>query len=155
MAHSEVLLLAPVPNVGGEGEKVSVRSGYARNFLIPRKLAVPATRSSMKQVEALQRRRAEREAQELQEAQSLLAKIEGMSLALVVKTGEGGKMFGAVTAQDLVAKIAENGVEIDRKAVHLPAPVKTIGDHTVTIKLHPDVQGELRFEVVSENPIED
>lgn len=155
MAQSEVLLLEPVPNVGGEGEKVSVKSGYARNFLIPRKLAIPATRANLRQIEALHQRRAEREAKELEEAQELLSKLENLRLALVVKTGEGGKMFGAVTAQDLVAKIAENGVEIDRKQIHLPAPVKTIGDHSVTVKLHPQVQGELRFEVVSENPIED
>ncbi len=155
MAQSEVLLLEPVPNVGGEGEKVRVKSGYARNFLIPRKLAIPATRANMRQVEVLEQRRAEREAKELAEAREILDKLERMSLALVVKTGEGGKMFGAVTAQDLVGKIAENGVEIDRKQINLPAPVKTIGDHTVTVKLHPEVQGELRFEVVSENPIED
>ncbi len=155
MAQSEVLLLEPVPNVGGEGEKVRVKSGYARNFLIPRKLAIPATRANMRQVEVLEQRRAEREAKELAEAREILDKLEKMSLALVVKTGEGGKMFGAVTAQDLVGKIAENGVEIDRKQINLPTPVKTIGDHTVTVKLHPEVQGELRFEVVSENPIED
>lgn len=155
MAQSEVLLLEPVPNVGGEGEKVRVKSGYARNFLIPRKLAIPATRANMRQVEVLEQRRAEREAKELAEAREILDKLEKMSLALVVKTGEGGKMFGAVTAQDLVGKIAENGVEIDRKQINLPAPVKMIGDHTVTVKLHPEVQGELRFEVVSENPIED
>jgi len=155
MAQSEVLLLEPVPNVGGEGEKVRVKSGYARNFLIPRKLAIPATRANMRQVEVLEQRRAEREAQELGQAREVLGKLEKMSLALVVKTGEGGKMFGAVTAQDLVAKIAENGVEVDRKQINLPTPVKTIGDHTVTVKLHPEVQGELRFEVVSENPIED
>lgn len=155
MAQSEVLLLQPVPNVGGEGEKVRVKSGYARNFLIPRKLAIPATRSNQRQIESLRQRRAEREAKELAEAQELLSKLLELRLAVVVKTGEGGKMFGAVTAQDLVAKIAENGVEIDRKQIHLPAPVKSIGDHAVTVKLHPQVQGELRFEVVSENPIED
>ncbi|MEM0967018.1 MAG: 50S ribosomal protein L9 [Verrucomicrobiota bacterium] len=155
MAHSEVLLLKPVTNLGGEGEKVSVKSGYARNYLIPRKLAIPATRSTERQIESLRVRRAEREAAELEEAQAVMSKLEGLRVAIVVKTGEGGKMFGAVTAQDLVAKIAENGIELDRRQVHLPAPVKSIGDHSVTIKLHPQVQGELRFEIVSENPIED
>ncbi len=155
MAQSEVVLLQPVPNVGGEGEKVKVKAGYARNFLIPRKLAIPATRSTIRQIDALRRRREEREAAELGAAREVLEKLGALRLTVVVKTGEGGKMFGAVTQQDLVAKIAENGVEIDRKQVHLPAPVKTLGDHTVTIKLHPQVQGELRFEVVSENPIED
>jgi len=155
MAQSEVLLLHPVTNVGGEGEKVRVKAGFARNYLIPRKLAMPATRSNEKQIESLRKRREEREGKELAAAQELMAKLEALSIAIVVKTGEGGKMFGAVTGPDIIGKIAENGIELDRKQVHLPAPIKTIGDHTVAIKLHPEVQGELRFEVVSENPIED
>ena len=155
MAQSEVLLLEPVPNVGGEGEKVRVKAGYARNFLVPRKLAIPATRANMRQVEALEQRRAAREAKELEEAQTRMSQLQQLSLAIVVKTGEGGKMFGAVTGPDLIAKIAENGIELDRREVHLPAPIKTIGDHSVTIKLHPKVEGDVRFEVLSENPIED
>lgn len=155
MAQSEVLLLEPVPNVGGEGEKVRVKAGYARNFLVPRKLAIPATRANMRQVEALQQRRAAREAKELEEAQTRMSQLQRLSLAIVVKTGEGGKMFGAVTGPDLIAKIAENGIELDRREVQLPAPIKTIGDHSVAIKLHPEVEGEIRFEVLSENPIED
>lgn len=155
MAQSEVLLLQPVKNVGGEGEKVRVKAGYARNFLIPRNMAIPATRANLRQVEALRSRRAEREAKELAEAEAKMTKIREMSIAVVVKTGEGGKMFGAVTAQNLIDKIAEGGVELDRKQINLPTPIKTIGDHSVLIKLHPEVEGELRFEVVSENPIED
>ncbi|MGE9291434.1 MAG: 50S ribosomal protein L9 [Puniceicoccales bacterium] len=155
MAQSEVLLLQPVANIGGEGEKVSVKAGYARNYLVPRGLAIPATRSNERQIESLRKRRAEREAKELAEAQELMSKLQGLSLVIVVKTGEGGKMFGAVTSQDIIAKIAENGVEVDRKQVHIPAPIKSVGDHSVEVKLHPQVQGELRLEVLSENPIED
>jgi len=155
MAQSEVLLLHPVANVGGEGEKVRVKAGYARNFLVPRGLAIPATRSNERQIESLRKRRADREAKELAEAQELMKKLQDLNLVVVVKTGEGGKMYGAVTSQDIIAKIAESGIEVDRKQVHIPAPIKTIGDHSVAVKLHPDVQGELRLEVVSENPIED
>ena len=78
-----------------------------------------------------------------------------MSIAFAVKTGEGGKMFGSVTVADIVAKIAEGGIELPKKAVHLAAPVKELGKHTAQIKLHKDVKIDIHFEVVSENPIED
>lgn len=154
MAQSEVLLLQPVANVGDEGEKVRVKAGFARNFLVPRGLAIPATRTNERQIESLRQRRAEREAKELAAAQELMEKLQGLSLVVVVKTGEGGKMFGAVTNQDIIAKIAEHGIEVDRKQVHVPSPIKTVGDHTVAVKLHSEVQGDLHLEIVSENPIE-
>src|SRR5690606_13846060 len=107
MAHSEVLLLQPVENLGGEGDQVRVRAGYARNFLCPRKIAIPLTAANRKQTEALKKARALREAKDLDTAKELAAKIEGTRVALAVKTGEGGKMFGAVTAADLHAKLTE------------------------------------------------
>jgi len=154
MSYSEVLLLKPVEGLGGEGDQVKVRAGYARNFLLPRSIAVPLTASNRKQVEALKKRRAEREAHELNGAQALAKKLESARLeAFVVKTGEGGKMFGAVTAADLHARLAAAGFDLDKKRVHLFTPVKTLGRHTVAIKLHSDVTVEVAFDVVSENPI--
>jgi large subunit ribosomal protein L9 len=132
---------------------VRVRAGYARNFLLPRKIAIPLTAANRKQTEALKKARAIREAKELDGAQALAAKIEGTRVAIAVKTGEGGKMFGAVTAADLHAKLTEAGVTIDKKKVQLHTPVKTLGQHATKIKLHPDVVVELTFDVVSENPI--
>jgi large subunit ribosomal protein L9 len=154
MAHSEVLLLKPVDGLGGEGDQVKVRAGYARNYLLPRGYATPLTLANRKRVESLKKRRAEREAAELNGAQELAKKIEKLSVAFAVKTGEGGKMFGAITAADLQAKLAESGVELDRRKIHLHQPVKTLGKHEVKIKLHQDVTVELGFDVVSENPIE-
>jgi large subunit ribosomal protein L9 len=154
MAHSEILLLKPVDGLGGEGDQVKVRAGYARNFLLPRKFAAPVTLANRKHVEALKKRRAEREIHELSGAQELAQKLEKVSLAFAVKTGEGGKMFGAVTAADLHDKLVAAGFAIDKKRVHLHTPVKTLGQHTVKIKLHADVAVELTFDVVSENPIE-
>jgi len=154
MALSEILLVKPVENLGGEGDQVKVRAGYARNYLLPRGIAVPLTTANRKQVEALKKRRAEREAQELGGAQELAKKLEKKSLAFAVKTGEGGKMFGAITANDIHEKLAADGLEIDKKRIHLHTPVKTLGQHTVKIKLHADVTVELNFDVVSENPIE-
>jgi large subunit ribosomal protein L9 len=154
MAYSEVLLVKPVDGLGGEGDQVKVRAGYARNFLLPRSIAVPLTTANRKQVEALKKRRAVREAEELTGAQALAKKLEKVSLAFAVKTGEGGKMFGAITAADIHDKIIAAGVELDKKRIHLHTPVKTLGQHTVKVKLHAEVTVELSFDVVSENPID-
>jgi large subunit ribosomal protein L9 len=154
MAHSEVLLIKPVEGLGGEGDQVKVRAGYARNFLLPRKVAVPVTTANRKQVEALKKRRAEREVTELNGAQELARKLEKASLAFAVTTGEGGKMFGSVTTADIHDKLAAAGFEIDRRKILLHTPVKMLGKHTVNVKLHADVTVELPFDIVSENPIE-
>lgn len=153
MAYSEVLLVKPVDGLGGEGDQVKVRAGYARNFLLPRSIAVPVTKANRKQIEALKKRRAEREAQELSGAEELAKKLAGTSLAFAVKTGEGGKMFGAITSTDIHDKLVEAGIELDKKRIHLHTPVKTLGKHTVKVKLHAEVTVELAFDIVSENPI--
>lgn len=154
MAYSEVLLVKPVDGLGGEGDQVKVRAGYARNFLLPRKIAVPLTTANRKQVESLQKRRALREAEELSGAQQLAKQLEKASLAFAVKTGEGGKMFGAITSADIHDKLTAAGITVDRKRIHLHTPVKTLGQHSVKVKLHAEVTVELNFDVVSENPIE-
>src|SRR5262249_27032747 len=149
-----VLLLQPVDGLGAEGDQVKVRAGYARNFLLPQGKAVPLTVSNRKQVDALKKARAIREAKELDGAQELAKKLEKTAIAIAVKTGEGGKLFGAVTANDLHDKLAAAGLQIEKRRIHLGQPVKTLGKHEVKIKLHPEVTVELSFEVVSENPIE-
>jgi large subunit ribosomal protein L9 len=153
MAHSEILLVKPVEGLGGEGDQVKVRAGYARNFLLPRKAAVPVTKANRKQVEALKKRRGEREAHELNGAQEIANKLEKTSLAFAVTTGDGGKMFGSVTAADLHDRLVAAGFNIERKRILLHTPVKTLGKHTVKVRLHADVSVELPFDVVSENPI--
>lgn len=153
MAYSEVLLLKPVDGLGSEGDQVRVRAGYARNFLLPRSIAAPVTKANRKQVESLKKRRAERELKEVENAQALAKKLEKASIAFAVKTGEGGKMFGAITSNDLYDKLVQSGIEIDKKRIHLYTPVKTLGKHEVKIKLHSDVTVDLSFDVVSENPI--
>lgn len=154
MAQSEILLVKPVENLGGEGDQVKVRAGFARNYLLPRGIAVPLNASNRKRVEALKKRRAEREATELSGAQEVAKKLEKTSLAFAVKTGEGGKMFGAITANDIHDKLAAGGITLEKRKILLHTPVKTLGQHEVKIKLHADVTVELKFDVVSENPIE-
>jgi large subunit ribosomal protein L9 len=153
MAYSEILLLKPVEGLGGEGDQVKVRAGYARNFLLPRGFAVCLTQANRKQVDSLKKRRADREAKELAGAQELAKKIEKVSLAFAVKTGEGGKMFGAITVNDLHEKLVAGGIDIEKKKIHLHTPVKTLGKHEVKIKLHAEVSVDISFDVVSENPI--
>lgn len=155
MANAELLLLQPVENLGSEGDTVTVKTGYARNFLLPRGLAIPVTRANRKQIEALKDRAEKRRASELESAQQLAARLETIQIVFAVKTGPGGKMFGAVTAQDLVSRIAEEGVELDKKQVSLYTPVKSLGKHTTRIRLHEEVSLEFEFEVVSENPIDE
>ena len=114
---------------------------------------MPVTTANRKQVEALKKRRAVREAEELTGAQELAKKLEKVALAFAVKTGEGGKMFGAITAADVHEKLTAAGITLEKRRIHLHTPVKTLGQHTVKVKLHADVTVELNFDVVSENPI--
>lgn len=155
MANNQVLLLQPINGLGAEGDTVTVRAGYARNFLLPRKLALPITQANKKHVESLLKAREAREQKEFEQARELSAKVEKTSIAIAVKTGEGGKMFGAVTANDLIERLGEEGIELTKKQLQISAPIKELGSHTATVKLHADVDTELKFEVVSENPIDD
>ena len=153
MSHTEILLIKPVEGLGAEGDQVKVRNGYARNYLLPQKIGVAITSANRKQVEVLKQRRAVREAAELNDAKAVAASLEKVNIAIAVKTGEGGKLFGSVTTNDLHDKLVAAGLKIDKKRIHLAAPVKTLGKHEASIKLHTDVTVALSFDVVSENPI--
>lgn len=155
MAFTEVLLIKPVDGLGAEGEQVRVRSGYARNYLLLQGIALPVNRANTKYIESLKKAREAREARDLEAANALSAKLAAVKLVFAVKTGEGGKMFGAISTAEIAAKLAENGIEIERKRVHLgQGPVKLLGKHTCSIRLHSSILVEQEFEVVSENPIE-
>lgn len=155
MANNQVLLLQPINGLGAEGDTVTVRAGFARNFLLPRKMALPITQANKKHVESLLKAREAREQKEFEDSRTLSERIEKTSIAIAVKTGEGGKMFGAVTANDLIERLKEEGIEVSKKQMQLAAPIKELGSHTATVKLHSDIETELKFEVVSENPIEE
>lgn len=153
MATSEVLLIEPVDGLGAEGDQVTVKAGFARNFLLPTKKAIPVTRSNRKQIEALKSRRAEREAKNLEDAKAQAEKLSGTQFGVAVKTGESGRMFGAITSVHIHEKLREAGFDIDRKKVHLDQPIKELGSHSFIVKIHPEVEVELKIDVVSENPI--
>ncbi|MEM9161084.1 MAG: 50S ribosomal protein L9 [Verrucomicrobiota bacterium] len=153
MANSEILLIEPVEGLGAEGDQVKVKAGFARNYLLPQKKAVPVTRANRKQIEALKERRVAREAKNLEDAKAQAAAIGKTHFAIAVKTGDSGKMFGAVTAANVHEKLVESGIELDKKKVSLESPIKELGQHSVKIKVHAEVEAELKFDVVSENPI--
>ncbi len=155
MPQAELLLLKPIENLGHEGEFVKVKPGYARNFLLPRKLAVPVTRANRRQVEVLKSRREDRLRAELSSAQEIAEKLSRTSIAIAVKTGPGGKVFGSVTAQELVDRLAQEGITLNKKQVHLHTPAKSLGKHETRIKLHPEISVDFSWEIVSENPIQD
>ena len=155
MANNQVLLLQPINGLGAEGDTVTVKSGFARNFLLPRKLALPITQANKKHVESLLKSREAREQKELEDSRALSERIEKTSIAIAVKTGEGGKMFGAVTANVLLERLKSEGIDLVKKQLQISAPIKELGSHTAAIKLGFDIEAELKFEVVSENPIEE
>ena len=154
MANTEILLLEKIDNLGLEGDIVKVKAGFARNVLLPRKKAVPLNLSNKKRLDALMIARAARESEELQNAQEIATKLENISLAIAVKTGSGGKLFGSVTSQQIVDKLKEQGFVLNKRHFKNFNPIKDLGKMEVHLQLHQEVVVNLTVEVVSENPIE-
>ena len=150
MPLTELILAENVPGLGAEADVVKVRRGYARNYLLPRGKAYEVTPAALRQLDALKQKRAEREARELNEAEELVRRIGKARFIFTLATGETGKAFGSVTAQDIVDRLKnEIGAEIDRHKVVLERPIKDTGEHEVAIKLHHDVTAQLVFQVKS------
>lgn len=154
MATTEVLLVQHMPQLGSEGDVVKVRPGYARNYLIPQKKALPLNLANKKRLDSLLQARALRESDELQKAQEFSNKLKDLNIAVAVKTGTGGKLFGSVTINHILEKLSESGFTLDKKHFVSFTPIKELGKQIVTLQLHKDVQAEVEVEVVSENPIE-
>src|SRR5438067_7621021 len=150
MPSTEIILTENVPGLGAEADVVKVRRGYARNFLLPRAKAYEVTPATLRQLDNLKKKRAEREARELNESEELARRINKLRITFKLETGETGKAFGSITAHDIVTRLKnEIGHEIDRHKVHLEHPIKTTGEHEVTIKLHHEVTVNFKFEVKS------
>lgn len=150
MPSTELILTDNVPGLGAEADIVKVRRGYARNYLLPQGKAHEVTAANMRQLENLKKKRAEREAHELNEAEELSRRISKMRVTFTLETGETGKAFGSLTAQDIVTRIKnEIGADIDRHKIVLEHPIKTTGEHSVAIKLHHDVPTNFVFQVKS------
>jgi large subunit ribosomal protein L9 len=145
----QLILSEDVPNLGHPGDVVRVRAGYARNFLLPRKLAVEANSRNLREFEHHKRiAMLKREALKNQ-AISLKEKIEALALTLSARTGEEGKLFGSITNIDLERALREKGFEIDRRRILLAEPVKQLGDYRVAVRLQPEIEAALRFTVAA------
>lgn len=145
----KVVLTQEVRGLGGPGDVVEVADGYARNFLLPRKVAQLATKGVMKQVEQIRQTREVKEIRNLEEAQQMAAKLKSLQVRVQTKSGESGRLFGQVTPAAVAAAITKaGGPKIDRKRLQFAGAVKTLGSHTVHLRLHPEVEAEITFDVV-------
>jgi large subunit ribosomal protein L9 len=146
----EVILREDVKTLGRAGEMVRVKPGYARNYLLPQGLAFEATEGNKKRIAAESKARATREQAERTEAQRVATTLSAVTLNLSGKAGEEGKLFGSITSQDVADALARAGHTVDKRKIELDHPIKTVGDHPVTIRLHPEVHAQLRVSVVAE-----
>jgi large subunit ribosomal protein L9 len=150
MPSTQIILTENVPGLGAEADVVKVRRGYARNYLLPRGKAYEVTPATLRELDNLKKKRAEREARELNEADELSRRIGKLKVTFTLATGESGKAFGSITAQDIVTRLKnELGADIDRHKIVLEHPIKNTGEHEVSIKLHHDVVTKFNFQVKS------
>ena len=147
---TDVILREDVKSLGKAGELVRVKPGYARNFLLPRGLAFEATEGNKKRIAAETRARGARDQAERTEAERFAAILGATALTLKGKAGEEGKLFGSITAQDIADALAAQGHQVDRRRIELEHPIKTVGHHTVAVRLHSEVHAEVRVSVVAE-----
>lgn len=153
MPSTEVILTEPVPGLGAEADVVKVRRGFARNFLLPQGKAHEVTPAALRQLDHLKKKRAEREAGELNDAEEMARRINKSHLSFTLDIGEGGKAFGSITAQDIMNRLKnELGLEVDRHKIDIDHAIKTTGEHEVPIRLHHDVIAQLNFTVKSTEP---
>jgi len=146
----EIILREDVEKLGTRGQLVKVTSGYARNFLLPKRLAVAANESNKKIVEQERQAHVRREAKEVSGAQDLAKLLAGVSITIAQKAGENDQLFGSVTSKDIADALEQQKFTIDRRKVVLEEPIKTLGEHKVTMRLHRDVAVEVPVHVVKE-----
>jgi large subunit ribosomal protein L9 len=153
MAHTKVLLREDVDDLGARGEIVRVRAGYARNYLLPRNLAVEATAGNVKGIEAERAALLKKEAKERATAEAQSQQMSSLDLEFKRKAGEQGALYGSVTSMDIAEALRERGYEIDRHRIHLREPLKRLGEYTVPVRLHREVTMDLKVRVASEGEV--
>ena len=146
----EVILREHVDNLGKRGEIVKVADGYARNYLLPRKLALPATDGNKKHVERERKIMESREAEEKGQAEAMAARLAAIDISIARRVGETDQLYGSVTSADIVEVLKAKGFDVDKRKLILPEPIKAIGDHDVPLKLHREVTVPLKVHVVKE-----
>ena len=146
----EVILREDVRTLGKAGQMVRVKPGYARNFLLPQGLAYEATPGNKKRIEAETRARSVRLAAEKGDAEAAQARLASALVSFTRKAGEEGKLFGSITGQDVADALAAQGHAVDKRKIEFDHPIKTVGEHTVRVRLHPEVHADVRVTVVAE-----
>ncbi len=146
----KLILNQDVPGLGAPGDVVEVKDGYGRNYLVPRGYAQRWTRGADKQIASIRRAREVREVRDLGQANEIKAQLSGLSVRLPARSGDGGRLFGSVTTADIVAAVAAaGGPKLDRRLVTVNAPIKALGAHTVSVKVHPEVEATVKVDVVA------
>ena len=144
----KIILQREVEKLGVPGDVVNVADGYARNFLVPRGLAIPASKGAVRHAQSLRRAHEDRVAKGRSEAEALAERISGSPIKVRAKAGEGGRLFGSVTAADLADELErQTGETIDRRMIHLEEPIRSVGVHEVRIHLHPEVNAPISVEI--------
>lgn len=145
----KLILTQQVAGLGEPGDVVEVKDGYGRNYLVPNRLATAWTKGGEKQVEQIRRARSARDVRDLDSALEIKSALENGKVRLAVRAGENGRLFGAVTVGDIVAAIATKGAQVDKRRVELTAPIKSVGAHTVLVRVHPQVSATVTLDVVA------
>lgn len=148
--HMDLILREEIDNLGNRGDIVKVKLGYGRNFLLPRKLAVPLTEGNKKVVEQQKLAAAKRDAKDKADAETLAAALGQVQLSFTRKAGEAGALFGSVTSIDVAEALAAKGYKIERRRIHLEEPIKVVGDYQVPVKLHKEVSVQIGVNVAAE-----
>ena len=147
----KVILRDRQENLGNAGDVVEVKPGYGRNYLIPKGLAYEASAANVRRMEAERAAQGRRDAETLTEARERAAVLEGVSLTFHARAGQEGKLFGSITSSDIADKLAEQGVQIDRRTIELDEPIKALGVTSVPVRLHPQVRPEIKVWVIAES----
>lgn len=145
----KLILTHEVSGLGAAGDVVDVKDGYARNYLLPRRLATPWTRGGQKQVESIQRARQARAVKSLDDAKGIKGQLEARVLRIAAHAAANGRLFGAVTQTDVAEAAKAEGIAVDRRTIEFASPIKSLGQGTATVALHPEVKATVTLEVVS------
>lgn len=147
----KVILREDVPELGQAGETIEVKSGYGRNYLVPRNLAIPATKANLRAIDEVKKQKELRERKRRREAEIIQEKIEKLSLSIEVLVGEEDKLYGSVTNADVAELLSKEGIIVDKRAIELESPIKVLGVYTIPVKVDRDVTAQLRLWVIKKS----
>jgi large subunit ribosomal protein L9 len=145
-----VLLTKDVPHLGKAGEVVDVADGYGRNYLLPKKLGVKATKAAMRMADQYRKKAELADQQLISEAQDTVERLGGVEISITATADENGHLYGSVTEKDIVDELAKAGIEVDRRHVEMEQHLKTLGEHKVTVRMHADIKGEVLVRIQAE-----